>query len=71
MRSGVLCGAAAMVDGMLERIEEELGEKATVIATGGIAPMIVPLCGREILLEENLLLKGLEIIYRKNSKKFK
>ena len=71
MRSGVLCGTAAMVDGMLERIEQELGEGATVIATGGIAPMIVPLCRRKILLEENLLLRGLQIIYRKNSRKHK
>lgn len=66
MRSGVLYGAAAMMDGMIERIEEELGEKATILATGGIAPMIVPLCSREILLEDNLLLKGLSVLYGKN-----
>ena len=69
MRSGLLNGTAAMVDGMLERIEEELGEHATVLATGGLAPMIVPLCRREILLEEDLLLCGLRILYEKNSRK--
>ena len=69
MRSGLLHGGAAMVDGMLERIEEELGESATVIATGGIAPMIVPLCHREIRLEKDLMLKGLRLIYEKNARK--
>ena len=71
LRSGILWGAAAMIDGMLVRIEEELGEKATVLATGGIAPLVVPLCKREIILEEDLLLKGLAVIYRKNCRKKK
>ena len=71
LKSGILCGAAAMIDGMLERIEEEIGEPATVLATGGIAPLVVPLCRREIILEEDLLLKGLAVIYGKNSRKKK
>ena len=71
MRSGMLYGTAAMVDGMLERIERELGERATVIATGGIAPLIVPLCRRKILMEKNLLLKGLMILYQKNTRHHK
>ena len=71
LRSGVLYGAAAMIDGMLERIEEELGEKATVLATGGIAPLVVPLCRREIRLEDDLLLRGLAVIYEKNCRKKK
>ena len=66
MRSGVMYGAAAMLDGMLDRVEEELGQKTTVIATGGMAELIVPLCKREILLDQNLLLKGLNVIYKKN-----
>lgn len=69
LRSGVLCGAAAMIDGMLSRIEEELGESATVLATGGIAPLVVPLCHREIRLEEDLILKGLSVLYGKNCRK--
>lgn len=66
MRSGVMYGAAAMLDGMLDRVEEELGQKAAVIATGGMAELIVPLCRREIRLDQDLLLKGLNIIYKKN-----
>ena len=71
LQSGVLCGAAAMIDGMIGRIEEELGQQATLLATGGIAPLVVPLCKREIQLEEDLILRGLEVIYRKNSRKQK
>ena len=65
MRSGVMYGTAAMLDGMLERVEEELGSKTTVVATGGMAPFIAPLCKREIKVERDLLLKGLNIIYKK------
>lgn len=67
MRSGVIYGNAAMVDGMIDRIEEELGQPATVLATGGIARFIVPHCRRKIIYDENLLLKGLNIIYKKNT----
>lgn len=66
MRSGIMHGTAAMLEGLVERMEEELGYKTTVIATGGIAQFIVPLCKREIKLERDLLLKGLNIIYKKN-----
>lgn len=66
MRSGIMYGTAAMMDGMLDRVEEELGESTTVIATGGMAQFITPLCRREIHLEKDLLLKGLNIIYKKN-----
>jgi len=58
-------GTAAMLDGMLDRVEEELGFSTTVVATGGMAQFIVPLCRREIKLERDLLLKGLSIIYQK------
>lgn len=68
MRSGIMYGAAAMLDGMLDRMEDELGKKTTVVATGGMAQFIAPLCKREIKLEKDLLLKGLNIIYRKNKK---
>ena len=51
---------------IIDRIEEELGEKATVVATGGLAKKIVPHCKREIILDEELLLRGLLIIYEKN-----
>ncbi len=66
MRSGIMYGAASMMDGMIGRIEEELGIHATVVATGGMARFIVPLCRREMHLERDLLLRGLNIIYKKN-----
>jgi type III pantothenate kinase len=66
MKSGVLYSNAGAIDGIIERIEEELGKKATVVATGGLAKKIVPFCRRKITLDEDLLLKGLLIIYRKN-----
>lgn len=68
MRSGIMFGAAAMLDGMIERMEAELGKQTTVVATGGIAQFVAPLCKREIRLEKDLLLKGLNIIYKKNKK---
>jgi len=66
MRSGMIYGTAAMIDGLVERMEEELGFRATLVATGGMAQFITPLCKREIRLEKDLLLKGLNIIYKKN-----
>lgn len=68
MRSGMMYGTAAMLDGLVERMEEELGHRCTLIATGGLAQFITPLCKREIILEKDLLLKGLNIIYKKNKK---
>ena len=66
MKSGVIYGSAAMLDGIIERAEEEMGEPMTIVATGGIAKKIVPYCKREIICDENLTLKGLWILYEKN-----
>ncbi|MBP3926306.1 MAG: type III pantothenate kinase [Clostridium sp.] len=66
MRSGIIYGNAAMIDGMLTRIETELGQKATIIATGGIAKVILPLCSHEIIYDGALLMKGLLVLYEKN-----
>lgn len=68
MRSGMMFGTAAMIDGLVDRIEEELGHPSTLIATGGMAQFVTPLCRHEIILEKDLLLKGLNIIYKKNKK---
>ena len=68
MRSGIMYGTAAMLDGCIERIEEELGHPFTVIATGGLARFITPLCKHKMILEKDLLLKGLNIIYKKNKR---
>ena len=62
-------GIACMIDGMVERDEEELGEKATIVATGGYASLIAPLCRRELIVDPDLVLEGLHIIYKKNQKK--
>ncbi|MFR4986500.1 MAG: type III pantothenate kinase [Lachnospirales bacterium] len=69
MKSGVVLGNASMIDGMIERIEEDLGYKTTVVATGGIANHIIPFCKKEIIYDDNLLLKGLFNIYTKNHHK--
>ena len=66
MKSGVLYGNAACVDGMIARIEEELGASVTVVATGGMARYLVPYCRCKIQMDDALLLKGLKLIYRRN-----
>ena len=66
MKSGILYSNAAAIDGIVDRIEEELGEKVTVVATGGLAKTIVPHCKRDIIIDDDLLLKGLLVIYEKN-----
>ena len=65
MKSGILYGTASSMDGMIERIKEEIGE-AKVVATGGLASTVVPHCKNDIILDDELLLKGLMIIYNKN-----
>lgn len=67
MKSGLIFGAASMLEGMAARIEKKLGEKATLVATGGLAGKVVAECEREIILDDNLLLDGLLVIYNKNS----
>ena len=66
MRSGIMYGAACMLDGMIDRMEEELGCKTTVIATGGISKFVLPLCKKEILYDKDLLIKGLVALYHDN-----
>ena len=66
MKSGVLYSSAGAMDGCIERMEEELGMRTTVVATGGLAKKIIPYCKRDIILDEELLLKGLFVIYEKN-----
>ncbi len=68
MRSGMMYGTAAMIDGLVERMEAELGHQCTLVATGGMAQFITPLCKRDIILDKNLLLKGLNVIYKKNKR---
>lgn len=66
MKAGAVLGCAAMLDGLTEKIEEQLGQKATLVATGGLCPEIIKHSKREILYYDNLLLTGLKIIFDKN-----
>ncbi|MBQ4527164.1 MAG: type III pantothenate kinase [Clostridia bacterium] len=66
MRSGVVFGNASMIDGMIDRFNEEMKEELKVIATGGLASTIVCHCKHAITLDDDLLLKGLNILYNKN-----
>lgn len=66
MRSGIIYGNASMIDGVVDRMQEELGETATIIATGGLAKYVVPHCRHKIIYDDALLMKGLMILYDKN-----
>jgi len=68
MRSGIMMGNACMLDGMVERMESELGQKCTVVATGGIAKFIVPLCKTPMIYDKDLIVKGLAALYRDNKR---
>jgi len=49
-------------------MEAELGQKTTVIATGGIAKFVIPMCKREMIYDKDLLVKGLAALYRDNKR---
>lgn len=67
MQSGIMYSSAASVDGMINRIKKEINKPdIKVIATGGLSKLIIPICENEIMLEENLTMKGLQAIYLKN-----
>lgn len=66
MRSGAVIGTACMIDGLIDRFEAELSEKATVVVTGGLGKSIAKNCIHDIIINDNLLIDGLRIIYDKN-----
>ena len=68
MRSGIMMGAACTIDGMIERMEAELGYETTVIATGGIAKFVIPMCKKKVIYDRDLLVKGLATLYRENKR---
>ena len=68
MRSGIMLGNACMIDGMIQRMEQELGSTAEVVATGGIAKFVLPMCSKPIIYDNDLLLKGLAVLYRENTR---
>lgn len=67
MQSGIVNGSAAMIDGLIDRIEEELGEPVSVVAAGDWAKTIIPRCRRrDIVIDNDILMRGLWDIYKKN-----
>ena len=66
IQSGLMYGNAGALDGLIERFNEQMGEKCNVVATGGLSKIGVPLCKNEIIIDEDMLLKGLMLIYEKN-----
>lgn len=67
MQSGIVYGTAGMLDGVIDRIQEEFpGEKLSIVATGGSAPVIVKYCRNPIVYDKYLLMDGLWTIYQKN-----
>lgn len=69
MQSGVVYGNAGAIDCFIERMTEELGYPAKIIACGGLASLVIPYCRHDIIIDDELLLKGLDILYYKNIKK--
>ncbi len=67
MRAGVVYGNAGLIDAMIDRINDEIGMSLPVIATGGLSSTIIPLCRRDIRMDDTLVLKGLNILYHKNN----
>ena len=67
MRSGIMFGTASMLDGMIDRFRAETGWDFTIVATGGLAKHIVPLCHNEIVYDRHLIIKGLAKLYRDNA----
>lgn len=68
MQAGVVYGNAGAIDALIDRMFDELGYPATVIASGGLAPLIVPYCRHKVIIDDELLLKGLDILFYKNQK---
>ncbi|MBQ6432046.1 MAG: type III pantothenate kinase [Oscillospiraceae bacterium] len=68
MRSGIMFGAAAMIDGLLDRMEAEMGGEVKAIATGGLSKYVIPLCRRKLIYDRSLMLKGMWLIYQRNVK---
>ena len=66
MRAGAVFGTAAMIDGLIDRMEAELGTPCKLVATGGLASSIVSCCRHEIVCDDDLLLKGMWYLYEKN-----
>ena len=67
MRSGIIFGHAAMVDSMIDRFCAEMGGALPVLVTGGFCPMIAPHCRHTMTHDAHLVLKGLRLLYERNT----
>ncbi|MDF9867395.1 type III pantothenate kinase [Bacilli bacterium PM5-3] len=68
MQAGLMYGYASMLDGMIERLEKEYGSELKIILTGGLSSSIAKILKREVILDEDLLLDGMNYLYNKNFK---
>lgn len=67
IRSGMVYGTADMVDGTIDRMAKEVGVPVkTIVATGGLAPVVIKHCRHSIVINKNLLMEGLKVVYEKN-----
>lgn len=66
MQSGAVYGSALMIDGLIRRTGEELGRPVTAVATGGLMAVVHPFCREPLHYDENLMLEGLYLLYKKN-----
>ena len=69
IRSGVILGTASMLDGMIDRYNEEAGVNSIAVATGGLASLVVGNCKHDIIVNDDLVLEGLRFIFSRCAKK--
>jgi len=67
MLSGSVLGTAVLIDGLVQRVEQELGRPVSLVVTGGLARYVTPLCRHELTYDPELLMKGLALLYRLNA----
>lgn len=68
MKAGAVYGTASMLDGLIARMQAQLGEETVAVACGGFAEAIVGYCQQQVIVDENLVLEGLRLLYHKNAK---
>lgn len=69
MQSGIFLGSIDAVEGLARRIEEELGYAMQLVATGGLAKVLAPEMKRPATVDDDLTLKGIHLIWKRNAKK--